>query len=51
VLFTHTYRDTGTDEADEEQNYGLVRYDWTPKPSLDAFRAVTREGAPESRRR
>jgi len=49
VLFTHSYRDSGINVANQEQNYGLVHYDWTPKPALDVFRTVNRESVTASR--
>lgn len=42
ALLWYSWRDAGTDPADAEQNFGLVRHDGTPKPALGAFRrAVT----------
>jgi polysaccharide biosynthesis protein PslG len=38
-LCCYSYRDAGPDTSDSEQNFGLVRYDWSEKPALDAFRA------------
>lgn len=32
-------RDAGTDSQNAEDNFGLVRFDFTPKPALAAFRA------------
>jgi polysaccharide biosynthesis protein PslG len=36
--FFYTFRDKGTNAADREDNFGLVRRDWSPKPAYDAFR-------------
>ena len=36
-LLTYSNRDSGTDPADREQNFGLRRFDFTPKPALGAF--------------
>jgi len=39
-LFVYNGRDTGTNAADPEQNFGLVRYDFTPKPAFAAVLAA-----------
>lgn len=45
-LFTYTLRDAGTDPQDREQNFGLRRYDDTPKPAWAAFqRAMSAPGS------
>jgi hypothetical protein len=36
-LLWYSHRDTGTDRADREQNFGLLRHDFTAKPALRAF--------------
>jgi len=36
-LFWYSYRDLGTDGGDVWQNMGLVRHDWSGKPSRDAL--------------
>lgn len=42
-LIWYSYRDAGTDPADPEDNFGLVRADYRPKePALSAFEAVMR---------
>jgi hypothetical protein len=38
--FLYNFRDKGTNLSDREQNFGLVRYDWSPKPAYAAFRNV-----------
>jgi hypothetical protein len=38
--FLYNFRDKGTNLSDREQNFGLVRYDWSPKPAYAAFRSV-----------
>ena len=38
--FFYTFRDEGTNAADREDNFGLVRRDWSRKPAYDAFRRV-----------
>src|SRR5205823_8509465 len=44
-LFWYAARDTGTDPGDVEQNFGLLRHDFSAKPALAAFTAATHEGA------
>jgi len=41
-VFWHTFRDMGTDPANPEDNYGLVKHDWTPKKTLEAYREYIR---------
>jgi Cellulase (glycosyl hydrolase family 5) len=36
--FLYSLRDQGSNAADYEQNFGLVRNDWSQKPAFDAFR-------------
>jgi polysaccharide biosynthesis protein PslG len=38
--FLYNFRDKGTNLSDREQNFGLVHYDWSPKPAYSAFRSV-----------
>jgi hypothetical protein len=38
--FLYNFRDKGTNASDREQNFGLVRWDWSPKPAYAAFRSV-----------
>ena len=42
-LFWYSYRDLGTDPADEEHWFGLVRRPGEPKPSYGAFRDLARD--------
>ncbi|OZD63141.1 hypothetical protein CH268_09380 [Rhodococcus sp. 06-1460-1B] len=37
-VFVHSLRDSGTDPADAEQNFGLLRADFTHKPAFDVVR-------------
>ena len=39
-LFLYSYRNTGSTLGDREQNFGLVRFDFSHKPSWGAYRAV-----------
>jgi hypothetical protein len=43
-LFWYSARDQGTNSADREDNFGLVKYDYTPKLSFSAFQAVVAAG-------
>ena len=45
-VFWYDFRDDGSDPKEEQQNFGLLRRDWSPKPSYEAFRlmAQTLEG-------
>ena len=36
AVFLHSLRDSGTDTSDSEQNYGLLRSDFSRKPSFAA---------------
>jgi hypothetical protein len=38
-LFWYSARDTGTDRNDDEQNFGLLRYDGSAKPAYAALAA------------
>jgi hypothetical protein len=42
--FLYSYRDKGKNPSDREQNFGIVRYDWSAKPAFAAFRRATRPG-------
>jgi hypothetical protein len=35
--FVYSYRDSGTNERNVEQNFGVVHYDYSPKPAYRAF--------------
>ena len=37
-VFIYRLRDIGTNAADPQHNYGLLRQDRTPKPAFDAVR-------------
>jgi polysaccharide biosynthesis protein PslG len=39
-LCWYSYRDTGKKRSDSEQNFVLVRYDWSAKPALQAYRSA-----------
>jgi hypothetical protein len=39
-MLWYSHRDSGTDPADREQNFGLVKADFTAKPALDTFKSV-----------
>jgi hypothetical protein len=41
-LFIFTYRDMGTNPADIDENYGLVKRDFTPKQALWSMREFLR---------
>lgn len=40
-VFWYDYRDDGTDPADPEQNFGIIKRDFTPKKAYNAFKAMT----------
>jgi hypothetical protein len=40
--FLFSFRDRGVDRANIEDNFGLVRRDWSAKPAYEAFRRVAR---------
>jgi hypothetical protein len=42
--FFHSYRNEGTNLANIEQNYGIIRYDWSPKPAYAAYQAAAAAG-------
>ncbi|MDQ1403725.1 MAG: polysaccharide biosynthesis protein PslG [Actinomycetota bacterium] len=39
-LFWYSHRDAGTNPLDVEQNFGLIRQNFTPKPALATFTAA-----------
>ncbi len=39
-LFVHDFQDDGTSTTTREHFFGLIRYDWSQKPSYAAFRAA-----------
>jgi hypothetical protein len=41
-LFWYSFRDAGTNPGDVEQNFGLLRHDFSPKPSFAAYQASAR---------
>lgn len=41
-VYIFNIRDSGTDLADPEQNFGLLRYDFTPKPAYTVVTDFTR---------
>jgi hypothetical protein len=43
-LFVYTYRDPGTDPTNREDWFGLVHYDYSPKPAFYAYQASARGG-------
>jgi polysaccharide biosynthesis protein PslG len=42
--FYYSYQDSGTDKLDLEQNFGIVRYDYSPKPSYRAYQRAAAAG-------
>ncbi len=50
-MFWYAARDVGVDKNDVEQNFGLVRSDFTPKPALAEFEQMMRLEDPVARRR
>jgi hypothetical protein len=46
-LFVYSYHDATTDASDPESNFGLVRFDFTPKAALAAF-TVVNGGQPQA---
>ncbi|WP_288592413.1 glycosyl hydrolase [uncultured Victivallis sp.] len=40
-LFYYNFHNDGTSPAEREHNFGLVRWDYTPKPAYRAYRAMT----------
>lgn len=45
----YNLRDTGTDPSNNEQNFGVVRFDFSPKPGYAALRAALRTRCLRSR--
>jgi polysaccharide biosynthesis protein PslG len=43
-LFVHDFQDDGTSTSTREHFFGLIRYDWSPKPSYVAYKNAA--GAP-----
>jgi polysaccharide biosynthesis protein PslG len=43
-LFWFSFRDAGTNPGDRDQNFGLVRHDFSPKPSFGAYQAAAAAG-------
>jgi hypothetical protein len=41
--FLYDFRDSGPNAADREQNFGIVRYDWSPKPAYAAYRRALKK--------
>jgi hypothetical protein len=39
-IFWYALRDRGTNPTQWNNNHGLLRHDWTPKPSYAAFRSI-----------
>jgi polysaccharide biosynthesis protein PslG len=42
--FFYSYRDNGTNRLDVEDNFGVLHFDWTPKPSYTAFQSAAAAG-------
>jgi polysaccharide biosynthesis protein PslG len=42
--FFYSYHDSGTNKSDIGQNFGVVRYDWTPKLSYTAYQSAAAAG-------
>jgi polysaccharide biosynthesis protein PslG len=42
--FVYNFRDKGTDPNDREQNFGIIRWDWSLKPSFTAFHDAAAAG-------
>jgi len=42
--FLYSYHDNGSNTSDIEQNFGVLRYDWSPKPSYAAYQAAAAAG-------
>ena len=38
--FVYTTRDRNTGSSDSQDNYGVYRTDWTPKPAADVMRSL-----------
>ncbi|MBM3673555.1 MAG: hypothetical protein FJW88_01180 [Actinobacteria bacterium] len=44
-LFWFQHRDSGTNPADREQNFGMLRQDWSPKQAYQAFVNTMQSGS------
>jgi hypothetical protein len=42
--FLYSYYDAGTDLANVENNFGIIRNNWTLKPSYTAYAAAASAG-------
>jgi hypothetical protein len=42
--FLYSYHDNGTNKLDPELNFGVVRYDYSPKPSYRAYQKAAASG-------
>jgi polysaccharide biosynthesis protein PslG len=42
--FVYNFRDKGTDSSNREDNFGIVRWDWSPKPAYAAFKTAVSVG-------
>jgi hypothetical protein len=42
--FFHSYRNEGTNLTNIEDNYGIIRFDWSPKPAYAAYQAAAAAG-------
>lgn len=47
-LFWYAHRDQGTDPDDREDNFGLVRSNYAPKPAFAVFRSLMATAAPRT---
>jgi hypothetical protein len=41
--FVYSIRDSGTDRSDPEQNFGILRRDFSPKPAYSVVRGFARQ--------
>ncbi|EIP98259.1 hypothetical protein OpiT1DRAFT_02712 [Opitutaceae bacterium TAV1] len=42
-IFTYDLHDDGQKRGEREHNFGLVRWDWSPKPAFHAYAEMTKE--------
>jgi hypothetical protein len=42
--FFYSFHDNGTDKTNIEQNFGVLRYDWSSKPAFGAFQLAAAAG-------
>jgi polysaccharide biosynthesis protein PslG len=42
--FFYSYKDTGTNKSDVEQNFGIIHFDWSPKASYTAYQNAAAAG-------